>query len=108
LILFLPYRAVQYDPNGIEEAQFTENGQLFQKNHMLYRPVSYVVYSAAKSLGFRGNALDVLQAMSALFGAIGVGLCYLLCDFVGNNRLAALIGAVWLGTSFTYWYFSTD
>jgi hypothetical protein len=106
--LFLPFRAVQYDPNGIDEAQFTESGRLFQKNHMLYRPLGYVAYRAAQTVGFRGNALDVLQVMSAVFGAIGVGLCYLLCHFVGNNRLAALVGAGWLGTSFTYWYFSTD
>ena len=108
LILFLPYRAIQYDANGIEEARYIEGGQLFQKNHMLYRPASYAVYSAAKTAGYRGNALGVLQVLSAIFGAIGVGLCYLLCESRVKDRLAALVGAFWLGTSFTYWCFSTD
>ena len=108
LVLFLPYRAIQYDANGIDEAKYIESGQLFQKNHVLYRPVSYAVYSAAKTAGYRGNALGLLQVMSAIFGAIGIGLCYLLCESVVNDRLAAGVGAFWLATSFTYWYFSTD
>jgi hypothetical protein len=61
LLLFLPYRAIQYDTNGVQEAQYIEGGQLFQKNHMLYRPLAYEVYSAARSVGYPGRALGLLQ-----------------------------------------------
>jgi hypothetical protein len=108
LSLYLPYRAIQYDLNGIGEAQYIESGQLFNRNHMLYRPVGYAVYSATRTVGYKGNALGVLQVMSAVFGAIGVGFCYLVCRAVVDDTRAALLGAFWLATSFIYWYSSTD
>jgi len=107
-LLFLPFRAIQYDINGIQEAQYIEGGQLLQKNHMLYRPVTYAIYSAARTVGYAGHVLGLLQVVNAILGAIGVGLCYVLCESVVDDSLAALVGAFWLATSFIYWYFSTD
>ena len=106
--LYLPFRAIQYDTNGIDEAQLVEAGPLFHKNHMLYRPLASVLYGAAKAAGYSGNSLTVLQVMNAFFGAIGIGLCYLIFRYVVKDRTAAMAGSIWLATSFTYWYFSTD
>jgi hypothetical protein len=108
LSLYLPYRAIQYDTNGIDEAQFVETGPLFHKNHMLHRPLAFVVYGAAKVAGYQGNSLTILQVINALCGATGTGLCYLVFKKIVTNRAAAMMGSVWLATSFTYWYFSTD
>ena len=94
LVLFFPYRAIQYDANGINEAQYIESGQLFQKNHMLYRPVSYAVYSAARTAGYHGNALDLLQVLSVIFGAIGIGL-FICCA----SRLLTIDSRLRLGRS---------
>jgi hypothetical protein len=106
--LFLPYRAIQYDTNGIDEAQYIEDGRLFHKNHMVHRPLGYALFRGAKTLGYEGNSLGILQIMNAVLGAIGVGLAYVIYEFLTADRLAALVGSVWLATSFTYWYFSTD
>ena len=35
--LYLPFLAMQYDPNGLIEAMAVENGRLLNKNHMLFR-----------------------------------------------------------------------
>jgi hypothetical protein len=66
---------------------------------MLYRPLAYLVYEAAKMFGYAGNGLGILQIMNAVAGAIGAGLCYLVFRNVIESKVAALCGTLWLATS---------
>src|SRR4051812_35585388 len=76
LTLYLPLLAIQFDTNGIAEAVALEAGQLVNKNHMLYRPLGFVIYRALQYLGYSGKSLLVLQTMNAICGAAGIGLAY--------------------------------
>ena len=108
LLLYLPFLAIQYDPNGIVEAQGVEGGQLVPHNHILYRPIGWSVYAASRALGYSGNSLRILQILNAVLGAIGIGLAYLIFERVTRHKLAAAGASFWLATSFLYWYVSTD
>src|SRR5205823_1213602 len=88
--------------------QVLETGQLFHKNHLLYRPLGYVLYAIAGGAGYSGKSLAVLQVLNAILGATGAGLCYVTFKHILRDEAAALIGTIWLATSLSYWYFSTD
>jgi len=77
LALYLPFLASQYDTNGVVEALAVESGQLFHKNHLLYRVIGYAVYRGLQFGGYSGRAIVVLQTMNAICGAVGIGLAYL-------------------------------
>ena len=105
---FLPFLAIQYDTNGVIEALAVESGQLFQKNHMLYRPLAFVIYSSLHWLGYSAGALSILQVMNAVCGALAAAFAYVAYKRMTGNRLASAAGVLFLATSFTYWLFSTD
>src|SRR5262245_6100965 len=105
--LYLPFLAIQYDTNGVFEAAVLESGQLVNKNHMLYRPIGFVIFRVLHQFGYTGRSLEVLQASNAVCGAIGVGLAYSIFKWATRGRVAALIGCFLLATTFTYWLFST-
>lgn len=107
-LLYAPFLAIQYDTNGIVEAQGVEGGLLVPHNHILYRPIGRSVYSAARALGYAGNSLWILQILNAVLGAAGIGLAYLIFERVTRHKLAAAGATFWLATSFQYWYVSTD
>jgi hypothetical protein len=108
LLLYLPLLSIQYDTNGIIEAIAVENGPLVNKNHVLYRPLGLLVWNAVRLAGYKGNSLLVLQCVSALAGALGVGFTYLAFKTLIPHRTVAAVAALALGTSFTYWVSSTD
>ena len=108
LMLFLPFLSIQYDTNGLIEALAVESGELFHKNHLLYRVMGWVAYRGLQLTGHSPRAIVVLQVMNAICGAVGVGLAYLTYNRAARNRQAAIAGSLFLGCSFTYWLFSTD
>ncbi len=106
--LYLPFRALQYDVNGVVEAAALETGQLINKNHILYRPIGLLIYRALQYSGYGGNSLSLLQVINAVCGAIGISLAYVVFKRQTNDRSVAALGSFWLATSFAYWMFSTD
>jgi hypothetical protein len=106
--LYIPFLSIQYDPNGIIEALAVENGPLLNKNHMLYRPLGLVAWRALQFAGYSGNSLRVLQVLSAVAGALGIGFAFLAFRGMSVNAAAAVMGAIFLSTSFTYWVSATD
>lgn len=108
LCLFLPFLAIQYDPNGLVEAMSIENGSLLNKNHMLYRPLGLLVWRAFQFAGYSGRSLIVLQGINAIAGTVGIGFAYLAFARMASSRRGALLGTLFLATSFTYWVSSTD
>jgi hypothetical protein len=75
---------------------------------MIYRPLGLLVWRTAQFAGYDESSLTLLQAFNALAGAIGVGLAYVAFKRTAGNRAAALIGAVFIATSFTFWVCATD
>ena len=108
LLLYLPFLSVQYDTNGIIEATAVESGPLLNKNHLLYRPIGFLFWSAVRLAGYAGNSLHVLQCLTAIAGALGVGFAYLAFQSLVPSRSYAAAAALALGTSYTYWVTSTD
>jgi hypothetical protein len=106
--LYLPFLAIQYDTNGVAEAAALEDSILFDKNHMLYRPIGLLFYRLVQRFGYSGNALLVLQIINAFCGAIGVALAYQVFLHKTKDRSAAAFGSAFLATSFAFWLFSTD
>lgn len=107
LALYLPFLASQYDTNGVVEALAVESGQLFHKNHLLYRVIGYAVYRGLQFGGYSGRAIVVLQTMNAICGAVGIGLAYLTYKRTAQTT-AALAGTLLFACSFSNWLFSTD
>jgi hypothetical protein len=108
LAIFLPFLALQYDVNGIAEALAIETGQLFHKNHLLYRLIGYAVYRGQEFVGGSSRAILILQVINAVCGSLAVGFAYAIYKRFAHNTLSALAGASLLAFSFTYWLFSTD
>jgi hypothetical protein len=76
LLLYAPLLAIQYDTNGVLEAESMELGYLLAHNHLAYRPIGFGMYKVAQHLGYSGNSL-LLQLFSAVCGAFSMGFCYL-------------------------------
>ena len=106
--LYLPFLSIQYDPNGLIEAMAVENGPLLNKNHMLFRPLGLLAWRALHLAGYTGNSLHVLQAISAVAGAFGIGFAFLAFRGLSESRASAYAGTAFLATSFTYWVSATD
>jgi hypothetical protein len=111
LCLYLPFLTRNYDLNGLTEATALENGRLgdlLNPNHMLYRPIGYVVRKALADLGITLGAVPILQVLSAIFGALGVGFAYLALESITTNRAVAVAISLLLAVSWSYWTLSTD
>src|SRR5213593_1722176 len=108
LLLYLFFRTVQFDPNGVLEAMNLNPGSLVSVHHIIYRPVGYAVYRAAQMAGYQGGSIYVLQVLNIFCGAVTVGLAFAAFKKLGAADWAAFAAAILLGTSFIHWWFSTD
>jgi hypothetical protein len=108
LLLYIPFLSIQYDTNGIIEATGVESGDLLNKNHMLYRPLGLLIWRALQFPGYGGKSLLILQILTAVAGALGVGFAYLAFRSLTPSRAYAAVAALALGTSYSYWTSSTD
>jgi hypothetical protein len=110
LLLYVPLRSIHYDLNGISDARAVESAsvRVFSPNHLLYDPLGLVLYHAAQQLGYDGRAIFVLQLLTAVCGAFGLGLAFIAFKRMTEDSVAAFAATIWLGTSWAYWSFSTD
>ena len=108
LVLYLPFLSIDYDANGVIEAMDVETGRRLSPNHILYTLLGRGLLSIAQTFGFQGRAIHLLQTFNAFCGAIGVALACVAFVKLGASRRAALAAAGLWGTSFIYWYYSTD
>jgi hypothetical protein len=106
--LYLPFLSIQYDTNGLIEAMAVENGPVLNKNHILFRPLGLLAWRASHLAGYTGNSLHVLQTISAVAGAFGIGFAFLAFRRLSVSRASAYAGTAFLATSFTYWVSATD
>jgi len=111
LCLYLPLLTRNYDINGLMEAAAVQSGDagaLWNPNHMLYRPVGYLIREALAGAGFHAGVVPFLQALSAVFGALGLGFAYLAIERLSSSRTIAIWMSLALGVSWSYWTLSTD
>ncbi|TAK34033.1 MAG: hypothetical protein EPO21_10955 [Chloroflexota bacterium] len=110
LVLYLPLLSGWYDLNGIPEARGVETGRGVPSspNHMLYQPVGFLMYQLAGFLGYSGPSAPVLQVLTALFGALGLGFVFLTYHHLSKRVGIGLAVTAMLATSWAYWSFSTD
>jgi hypothetical protein len=111
LFLYLPLLTRNYDINGLMEASAVESGNpadLWNPNHMLYRPVGYLVRQTLAGAGIHTDVIPFLQVLSAVFGALGLGFVFLALEHLTANRTIAIWMSMALGVSWSYWTLSTD
>lgn len=110
LLLYAPFRSQRFDPNGILDALAVDagDGELWNPNHLLYRPFGAALEGAARLLGYGGRSIGPLQLVSAVGGAITVGYALLVCWRLSRDRWAACLAAALLATAWAQWTFSTD
>ena len=111
LCLYLPLLTRNYDINGLMEAAAVESGNpvnLWNPNHMLYRPVGYFIRQTLAVAGIHTGVIPFLQVLSAIFGALGLGFVFLALEHLTSNRTIAIWMSLALGVSWSYWTLSTD
>lgn len=109
--LYVSFLSYAYEANGIIEADYIENyywTNLFNVNHMLYRPIMWLVYRTAIIFGYSGQALPIMQWISAWLGAVGIVLFYLSLRRLTNDITVSLLTAAIYAVTRQYWYWSTD
>ncbi|MCI0617253.1 glycosyltransferase family 39 protein [bacterium] len=105
LLLYFAFRSAELD---VTEAIPLDGGALYSPNHMLSRPIANVVWKISKAAGYEGRSVYVLQILNVFYGAMAVAIAFVAYRKLGATSWAALAGCVLLGTSFIFWYESTD
>jgi hypothetical protein len=82
--------------------------ELFHPHHLAYGPLGAGIRLAASSLGWEGSAERLLQAANALAGGLGAGLFAALLARLTGRWQAAALGALLLGASYAYWYYTVE
>jgi len=111
LCIYLPLLSRNYDLNGLAEVTGLNSGrpgELFLSNHMLYRPIAYAVRQTLAAFGITVSGVSLLQVLSAIFGALGLGFSFMAIDRIVENRSIAFWVSLILGVSWSYWTMSTD
>ncbi len=106
--LYLPLLSRHYDLNGIAEARAFDLGALFSQNHMLYRPLAFLVKEGLNLVGISPHTVAILQILTAVLGALTLGTLFLVLSKLTDDLRAAAVGTGWLAITFSFWYFSTD
>ena len=82
---------------------------LFHPHHLLFNALGYLLWSAARALGYAGGSLVVLQSLNATLGAGGVAVFYLtLRRLLQRSRWLPLLISLGLAFSFGYWLCADD
>ncbi len=105
LLLYFAFRSAELD---VTEAIALDQGILYSPNHMLSRPIANVVWEISKAAGYDGRSVFVLQILNVFYGAIAVAITFVAYRKLGASSWAALAGCLLLGTSYIFWYESTD
>lgn len=110
LLLYLPFRSNQWDLNGIIEALAVNSGgqSLFSPNHMLYRPIGFVILNFFQLWGYADHSARILQFVTLAFASLGIGFAFIAFLRLTNHRLVSILATLLLATSWSYWVFSTD
>ena len=81
---------------------------LFHPHHLLFNISGAAAYAAARICGWRGSALECLEAINAAFAAFGIALFFRLLSRKTGSVLIALAAALTGGLTYGYWVAATD
>jgi hypothetical protein len=111
LVIYLSLLSTHYDPNGIVEVVVIERGEateLFWPHHILYRPLGYLLCKLLRLVGYDGLIILPLQALSAFFGALGVGVFFTILRRLTDSNGVSLLVTAGYAFSYGYWIHSED
>jgi len=110
LILYLPFRSIQWDLNGVAEAWAIDSGgaELISPNHMLYRLLGFVIIALARSIGYSGHSAEIMQYITVIISGVGIGLFWRWIKNLTDDMLAASVASGFLAITWAFWAFSTD
>ena len=113
LIIYLAFPTKNYYWDGIGFAGIIEaapelNSTLFHPNHLFYNVVGFIAFQAAKSLGWQIRAIDVLQILNCIFGALSAVVFFRILKSLFRSRYLSLVLTLFFAFSATWWKFSTD
>ena len=81
---------------------------LFHPNHLLYNFAGWLGLKTAEGFGYSGDALLVMQVMSALAGAAAIGVVHSLSmQIIRDRALSAIISLACAG-SYAFWWYSVE
>ena len=89
---------------AIEKDSWTE---IYHAHHLLYGYFKWVVWDVLKANGYEGRALPVNQIFNAFFGALGVGLIFLVVRYFSGSYFLGFLASVFLAFANGYWYCAT-
>ncbi len=103
---------ISYGQDSLEFSYWIETDAITKINrHFLWNILFYFVFKAYVFLGGEQSSLFIGQCISAVFGAVGLGVFYLVLASIkpeGLKKLDCVIFTTLLGCSFSYWHFSTE
>jgi hypothetical protein len=108
-VLYLSFPERVYVFDGVMFAGVIERGvddwraEVFNRRHLLFNPMMMAARDSLASLGVRWSGYDVMQRANALFGALGIGLFFLILKRATKDLTVSLLGAALLAVSSTYW-----
>jgi hypothetical protein len=105
LLLYFAFRSSELD---VTEAIALDERVLYSPNHMLSRPIGNVCWMISKAAGYDGRSVYVLQMLNVFYGAFTVAIAFLAFRRLGASSWAAIAGSILLGSSYIFWYESTD
>ncbi len=76
---------------------------LLHSHHVLYPWIGVPWLAFERSRGFAGDALEALQTLNGLLGALGVAAMYLAARAAGAGLALAVAAALGLGGSYAWW-----
>ncbi len=108
LVLYVAFPSHAMDGNALVEVQAVDSGglDLISPNHLLYRPLVYLLRLLIPVSAL--TTLALAQAVTAVSAALGLGLFYVWVSDLVELRGVALVTTLGFGTSWAYWTFATD
>jgi hypothetical protein len=99
-----------FEQNGLIEATEVETGglALFNRNHVLYRPVGWLTYTIFQILGYEGRAAFVLFLINVIVSSLGLSFSFLFFKTVSESTVLSMLTTMGMATTWTYWRFSTN
>ncbi len=77
-------------------------------HHLAYGPIGKLALAAGSALGYTGGAALPMQLVSAVAGAMGVALFFMVTRRISKRPDLALVAAMLLGATYSYWYFAVE
>ncbi|NIT35852.1 MAG: hypothetical protein GTN49_05030 [candidate division Zixibacteria bacterium] len=109
--IYIVFRSAYYFPDPMRwELDIAARGTaaVWHPHRLLYNPLALTFEAVLKSFGYRGRLFGAMQIMSALVGAVGFALFYLMLRKAALGRPLALAGSFALAFSYGYWAYSCN